>query len=371
MLMLSLLAASGKGRAIIDRYFRVRLPNGLIVVFCEGVCANSVDLDTKSGGGKWMYDQAARSFGFSPIAARSNPKQNGAVMLRLNETINAWIGAAKKQKPRKIVSWQSHFRSILVSVTRNSESAATANLNAQQAALAKLPGASTLSNPAVRGGVHLAISLEQRLLGITAPHLAAAAKMGLSTGAALAYVAASDRNPLGKPHEATHADQNKNPQPGPRLNPAAAALDTDKDGKLQCLEIGKWKPDTGYHPTNNSRAYQDYVSGFPGTDFQTHPIYGKQVKFDGCRTGSDGRALLLEAKANYGNLLGGKWSKAELKTIPEQGIRQHRAATLLGVRNEWHAQSENDTKVIQQIFKDKAEIPTPVIHTPMSVEPKK
>ncbi len=116
--------------------------------------------------------------------------------------------------------------------------------------------------------------------------------------------------------------------------------------------------------TRGAIAYQDYVSGKPGTDFHVITPQTGKVKFDGCRDEPAGPKL-LEAKADHGGLLDGKnWSQAE-KSVPKQGKSQDDAAKALGVPNKWHTQTLNDRDVIREIFKD-LKLKTPVIHDPIN-----
>jgi hypothetical protein len=147
-------------------------------------------------------------------------------------------------------------------------------------------------------------------------------------------------------------------------NTIATSLDTNKDGKLECKEIGTWVPETdGDSRSLNASAYQSFITGMTAKDFKTHI---SDTRFDGCKAQPFG-ALLLEAKADHGALLTDKalssWSKADVK-ISSQAKAQNDVATTLGVRNEWHVQTFNDTVSIKKIF-NSISISTPVIHDPM------
>jgi hypothetical protein len=334
------------------------------VRFCTGTCKNAKDLDTNSGGGKWMYDQAEASFGYKPGSTRNNPEQRAEVETRMYASINAAIDAVKKNGKGSSVEWHSQFRSSL-SVTRNKEEQGErAKLN-EQARLASLPGASIFADPKLRGAVQAIVNVEVAALNILDPKLAMAAKAGLAVGNQIAIIAADQRtipSPQAtekadtKPDEATKSEQKP-------LTPLALPLDTDKDGKLVCREIGVFVKDTGNH-TANSKAYQDYVTGVPGMDFHvvsTNAPSGR-VKFDGCKDRPEG-PMLLEAKGNHRTLLKGWGSEAE-KEIPKQGESQDKAAKALGVSNVWHAQTSHDQEAIKALFDDRG-LSTPVYHTPM------
>ena len=90
----------------------------------------------------------------------------------------------------------------------------------------------------------------------------------------------------------------------------------------------------------------------------------RDVDFDGCREIGD-RAVLVEAKGDHGDLLSPRatWSDAPIG-IAAQGRDQQAAATVLGVHNEWHVQTADDTAAIAGIFAQNG-ISTPVLHDPM------
>lgn len=266
------------------------------------------------------------------------------------------------------------------------ESAVTAKLNAQQLAshapaapnvsaetakLANLPGASALSNPTARGVVQTIVNAEIRVMERIDPAMAVAAKAGLSSGMALAYVAADSTNPL-KPNDVanTKPDPAQDPESQPKLTGAPMPDADNKDDK-SCAVIGEWVAEKPGSNSKNVIAYQGYVTGKEGYDFHVKTVVEGNVKFDGCKDEITG-PVLLEAKADHGGLLSQQeaWSYAQKIGIPEQGPRQDSAAKEIGVRNEWHTQTENDRTVIEDIFREKA-ISTPVIHTPMPKVPER
>ena len=364
MTMLSTLAA-----AATDRNFRFNLPGTVPdLLFCDGKCPNAKELDTNSGGGKWMYDQTARSFGFDPKTARQSLDQDAKVMARLGETINHLIAQTKSGGAPSLASQHSDFRSALTQITRTEDAKIKGALTPQHlATLAALPGAATLSDPAMRGAVQAAVTVEQRLLTVAAPPLGEAAKAGSALGVvatvALAEALSPDvpLGPQAKPVDAAQADDSSKPT---ALNPAALALDANKDGKLECKEIGNWVVDTGRHSAN-SRAYQDYVTGKAGYVFHVEVTFkSASVKFDGCKDEAAG-PLLLEAKGDHGNVLDPMGFDGAQVAIVRQAKFQNEVAVNLGVRNEEHVQTEKDTVAIRSLF-DFNGIPTPVVYDPMS-----
>ena len=305
-----------------------------------------------------MYDQAARSFGFNPVTARRDPEQHAQVETRMYVTINAAIDVAKaKGGKSSSVEWHSQFRSLLGTERLKSEKAETLKLN-QQARLASLPGASTLADPALRGVVQTLLTAEKRLLALAGPEVPIVAEVAGKAGAMLALLAAE--------HMAQSAiDLGVSPeQERKQLTPLALSLDTDNDGKLMCREIGEWKVDRGNHSAN-SRAYQDYVSGRPGTDFNVKPPAFREINFDGCTDRADG-PVLLEAKGNHGGVLDPMKFENALDKIKQQGIDQDRAAKALGAANEWHVQTDKDHVVIKDLL-ESAKLPTPVFYDPTPV----
>jgi Restriction endonuclease fold toxin 5 len=308
-----------------------------------------------------MYDEAARSFGFNPKTARRTPDQNTKVMDRMYTSINDAIAAAKAKGGKTSVEWHSQFRSSLGIERQKDERAQTAKLN-QQAQLASMPGASIMSDPTVRGISQRLVAAEIRVLNVAKPELGAAAQTALSGGMVLTLLAAEQLASISSIGEAL---DNPPPEKSPDQNlltPLALPLDTDNDGKLQCKEIGDWKTDNANH-TANSRTYQDYVSGRPGTDFNVKVPAYNDINFDGCKDKAEG-PVLLEAKAKQGKLLDPKPRKFMTDKIADQGQRQHNVATALGVANEWHIQTEKDHAVIEKVLNDKAKLPTPVIYDP-------
>jgi hypothetical protein len=358
-------------RAGADRHFRFDLPGKVPdIVFCDGTCANAKELDTHNGGGKWMYDEAARSFGFDPKAARQNPEMDAKVVARLDQTIDQLIADAKNGTPKSAVAWHSSFRNYLTQVTRDEESKITAALNQKQIeTIAALPGASTFADPAVRGAMYEFVAMEQRVLTATAPQFGKAAQVGtaLGTGATLAIAStfAPDApvEPQTKPADETQSEASTVRTP---LNAAAAALDANKDNKLQCKEIGTWVVDTGFDSRSaNAKAYQNFISGRPGMDFEVPRKGLNPINFDGCKDTPLG-PLLLEAKAKHGEVLTGGWSDAPGK-IADQGFEQDKAAGAIGVRNEWHVQVAEEADIIRNILERDAKVQTPVHHTDMPI----
>ncbi len=364
----SVLNMMGRGvssAATKERSFKFDLPGNVPDIrFCDGPCKDSKELDTNTGGGKWMYDQVAQSFGYNPKAARSSPEQNNQVLVRMYAGINAAIDATKARgKTVTSVEWHSQFRTSLAAVRDKHERSTTQTLN-QQARLASLPGASALADPAVRGVVQAAVNLEVRALGAVRPELAAAAQTGLTAGATIAFLAADQLAALIPQTTDPKPNDTPSPEQKPRT-PLAVALDTDHDGKLLCREIGVFVKEVRNEKDSiNAYDYQAFITGRPGEDFHVVSATASSgnVKFDGCKDRPEG-PILLEAKADHGGLLGGGWSKAETKNIPLQGKNQDEAAKALGVQNEWHAQTSNDQEVIKDIFKKRL-IDIPVYHTP-------
>ncbi len=245
-------------------------------------------------------------------------------------------------------------------------SAPDAPVTAQQASLANLPGAATLSNPTVRAGVQMVVNAEMAVLQRVSPQMAAAAQAGLRTGAALAYGAADLANPV-KPEDLAQKDTASAPtpesDPKPSPIPAPPPLETDKNDKKTCAVIGAWVRDNGHHSAN-SQAYQDFITGRAETDFHV-PRAGKpDLKYDGCKDQITG-PVLLEAKAKHGEVITGSFSNEPIRAA-EQGKEQQRVAQALGVRNELHVQMENERAVFETIYKE-ANVTTPVIHTPLPV----
>jgi hypothetical protein len=357
--------AASASRLPKDRIFKFDLPGTVPDVrFCEGECKDSKVLDTNNGGGKWMYDEAARSFGFDPKTARQAPDQHVKVEGRMYAAIENAIEAVKVKGEKTGVEWHSQFRSSLGKERQKNERAQMMQLN-EQARLASLPGASIMSDPTVRGMTQGLVTTEIRALSILRPELGAAAQTALSSGAVLALLAAKQSAsiaPNGESLDSTPPENNPKQKP---LTALALPLDIDKDGKLQCKEIGDWKTDNANH-TANSRAYQDYVSGRPGTDFRVKVPAYNDINFDGCKDKTEG-PVLLEAKAKQGSLLDPKPLDFMPKKIAEQGRRQHNVATALGVTNEWHVQTKKDFAVIREILDDEAKLPTPVIYDPTPV----
>jgi hypothetical protein len=356
-----------------DRNFRFDLPGKVPdILFCDGKCTNAKELDVNSGGGKWMYDQAARSFGHDPTAARQWPELNAKVMDRLSQTIDGLIADAKNGGAPTPVEWHSSFRSQLTQVARAEDSKITGSLHQHQLEkIAALPGAGILSDPAVRGAVHIAINAEQRVLTNAAPQLGAAARAGSAAGTlatvAIAEFLAPDAPPVAgdKPAEAPKSDATTQ---RPALNPTVALLDVNKDDRLQCKEIGIWVKDNGFDSRSvNSKAYQDFISGKPGMDFEvnTPVMQSGKINFDGCKDMPAG-ALLLEAKAQHGAVLTGGWSSAPAQ-IADQARKQDQAAKALGVQNEWHVQVKEEAATIRIILEHDVQVKTPVHHTDMPI----
>jgi hypothetical protein len=352
-----------------DRVYTFDLPGNVPDVrYCTGTCKNAKDLDTDSGGGKWMYDQAEASFGYKPGSTRNNPEQRAEVETRMYASINAAIDAVKKNGKGSSVEWHSQFRSSL-SVTRNKEEQGErAKLN-EQARLASLPGASIFADPKLRGAVQAIVNVEVAALNILDPKLAMAAKAGLAVGNQIAIIAADQRTIPGptatekadtKPNEATKSEQKP-------LTPLALPLDTDKDGKLVCREIGVFVKDTTNH-NKNSYAYQAYVTSRPDEDFHVVSANAPsgRVKFDGCKDLPEG-PMLLEAKAQQGGLFKRKLLTFIIEKFGRQAQSQHDAATALGVKNEWHVQTKKEHEGIKDIINDRAKLPTPIIFDPTPV----
>ncbi len=331
-----------------DRSFKFDLPGTIPdVTFCDGTCSKAIELDTSTGGGKWMYDEAARSFGYNPTTARRNPEQNAKVETRMYTTINAGIDAAKARGNKgSSVEWHSQFRSSLGAERQKTEQAQTLKLN-EQARLASLPGASVLADPTIRGAVQGIVNIELRALKLLKPELAVAAQSGLAAGAVVALIAADRRERISIiPDQLDRGTLDNKPEQK-SLTPLALPLDTDKDGKLLCKEIGDWVPDTGSH-TANSLAYQDYVTGVPGADFHVKVPELNKVKFDGCKDQAVG-PILLEAKAKQGSLLDPKPASFMAEVIKNQAINQNNVAIALGVPNEWHVQTNGIIRRLQKL----------------------
>ncbi len=346
------------------RVFQVSIPGQEPVRIAPGSASSLKELeqDTQQGTGKWMYGEVAKSFGYNPEQARANPEKNSQVLERLNDSLIAMIALGDTGKG--IVEQHTDFRSALAKTTNIFEGGQLAQLNSGQAKLASLPGASTLSNPVIRGGVQVAVNAELRILGSVKPELAAAAKTGLSAGTALAYVAADTSNPpqLNKPAETEPQRSRETP---PKLTPIQAALDTDHDGKLVCIEIGVYALENTSGRSANAIAYQDYVSGKPGADFEVVTPQTGKVRFDGCKDKPAG-PLLLEAKAQHGiDVLTAQWSKSNI-SIVKQGREQEKAAQALGLNNELHVQVEGEVKIFERIY-ERNDITTPVLHTPLPI----
>ncbi len=345
-----------------DRSFKFDLPGKVPdVTFCSGTCSNATELNTSTGGGKWMYDEAARSFGYNPTTARRNPEQNAQVETRMYATINATIDAAKARGNKGgSVEWHSQFRSSLGAERQKTEQAQTLKLN-EQARLASLPGASVLADPTIRGAVQGVVNIELRALKLFRPELVVAAQSGLAAGAVVALIAADQREKISAiPDQLDRGTLDNKPDQKP-LTPLAMALDTDKDGKMVCKEIGDWVPDTGRH-SPNSKAYQDYVTGKPGTDFHVPRLDKMPLKFDGCKDTPDS-PLLLEAKGMHGAVITGDFSDEPARAA-KQGTEQMNVAKALGVRNELHVQMKEEVGVFEKIYRG-ADVTTPVKHVPM------
>jgi hypothetical protein len=350
-----------------DRNFRFDLPGKTPdVVFCDGKCSNSEPLDTDSGGGKWMYDETAKSFGFDPKTARQNPEQDAKVQSRLADTIDALLSDVKAGKG--IASQHGDFSRHLGSVSRAADEAQTAGLQREQLnRLASMPGASILGTAERRAAVQTVINAEMKVLSAK-PEMKAAAEgaMLIGTVGALAY---SDRpladQPLTARTEPATKPAPQNEPERPPLTPAAIALDIDQDGKLQCKELGMFQPDPGYASySRNVQAYQDKITGHPGQDFV---IKGEATRPDGCKDDAiQQRPVITEAKADQGEPLRTpkEWGEDAKIRIRDQGKKQADLADKYGVGIEWHVQTEVDTGIIRGLF-EKGGIETPVINTPM------
>jgi hypothetical protein len=361
-----------------DRNFKLTAPGEAPVIICDGDCINSKSLEEsiKSGTGKWMYDEAAKSLGFDPRLARKNPDQHDQVMTRYSATIDRLI-ADQQNQTGKAASFHTAYRSNLAQVARDGTNKAanareipvTEGLNQKQLQqVASLPGASTLADPTARAAVQKAIDIEMKLLSAS-PHLQKAAQAGLAAGVvgtvALAeYLApdaptATDAKPTPTPESTAepHKPENKF-----QLTPAAAALDLDKDGHLKCVDIGVFVIDNGRHSVN-SEAYQGYVTGKPGMDFHVKTdVKENPIKFDGCKDEPAGPRL-LEAKADHGNVLHPMAFSSAIDAIKAQGNSQSDAANRLGVPNEVHVQTEKDHRVIRDAYAAE-KLATPIIHDP-------
>lgn len=146
---------------------------------------------------------------------------------------------------------------------------------------------------------------------------------------------------------------------------AARALDTNGDGRLQCREVGRWAPDSGYGGYSpNAQIYQDYISRHPGQHFVVPDAQRPRgvTAFDGC-TDTPVGAHLTEAKADHGGILQARWGDQARAGILEQGVAQQRLARALGVTNDVQAQTSGDASTIRGIYLNSG-VTTPVLHNP-------
>ncbi|MBX7483913.1 hypothetical protein [Qipengyuania qiaonensis] len=293
---------------------------------------------------KALYDMQARAMGIDPASIARGSDADAEVMQAFNETLN-------RVDPQKgEASFIQEFRRSAETTASDIDRRDTARLNTMSAmgvlsgslpaAAAKAPGASLAAE---------ALPVTETFARIT-PKNSVAIAAG-ATGAAIGIAAGELAGP-------TRQDTDEKERIG------TDSLDTDHDGIIECKEIGTWVDENRNGRSANANAYQDFISGVPGTDFHVvNPVTGP-VKFDGCHDRPDG-AMLVEAKADHGGwVLGGGVSKLEDTGIADQGERQKTAASTLGVRNEWHTQTLHDKMVIDNIFRN-SEIATPVIHSPM------
>lgn len=303
----------------------------------EGAITTADMIDQPQGSSaRWMFEEAARQNGLDPDAVvKGSPEHR-----QITQDLDAALVALKDAPMPK---GEAARTEALRGAIRDAVTADGPRLSVAQAAtLATMPGAQAMSAPSAQAALRAAATIARH----------PAAQAGLAAGVA-GTIAAGEL--LGPTTERTRVGAG-----------AVSALDTDRDGRVECPEIGKWLPDVGEDSRlPNARAYQTHVTGVPGMDFKvTTPITGA-VRFDGCRDLPDG-ALLLEAKADHGVLLtegAERWSVAR-DAVGKQGDRQQNVSQSIGVHAEWHVQTAIDQQAIKDVFVDKRVL-IPVIHDPM------
>jgi hypothetical protein len=297
------------------------------------------------------YDMHARANGFDPTRIPAGSPEDRQVLADLTRTLQRVATEAPQARGGVASQIETLRAQARQTVHQRQAEAATGLSGVTLAAAARAPGAAAAAELPPEAATAARIAIR---------HPAAAA--GFVVGAGVAISAGQ----FGRTAETPTAERD-------RVDIRVAA-DTNRDGELQCREIGQWQPEAGYAAREtinggNANRYQDYVGGRPGENFHVTAPGVRNVAFDGCRDIGQ-HAVLVEAKGDHGVLLSPHaiWSDAPIG-IEGQGRDQQEAATVLGVRNEWHVQTAHDTAAIAGIF-TQVGIATPVLHDPMPPGPR-